>query len=65
MESVYIILFRKILWGKVVFWSTSEHYHASNNFSEVPLSYEPKKYKRYLSGICYINSFNENVVLSQ
>ena len=42
-----------------------DHYHASNNFSEVPLLYDPKKYKRYLSGICHINSFNENVVLSQ
>jgi hypothetical protein len=39
-----------------------EHYHASSNFIEVPLLYEPKKYKRYLSGICHINSFNENVV---
>jgi hypothetical protein len=39
-----------------------EHYHASNNFIEVPLLYEPKKYQRYLSGICHINSFNENVI---
>jgi hypothetical protein len=56
MESVYIKLFSEVL---------GEHYHASNNFIEVPLLYEPKKYKRYLSGICHINSFNENVVLSQ
>ena len=65
MESVYIILFRKILSGKVVFWSTRWALSRIKQFNEVPLLYEPKKYKQYLSGNCHINSFNENIVLSQ
>ena len=58
--------FVKFCEGKLFSEVLVEHYHASNNFNEVPLFYEPKKYKRYLSGICHINRFNdENVVLSQ
>jgi hypothetical protein len=53
--------FVKFCEGKLFSEVLGEHYHASNNFSEVPLSYEPKKYKLHDQAVINEYEFNHCV----